>query len=86
MIGTKKDQRKIASSKFARMDYARLTFEEEPYWIKVPVLTRKEHLYLESFMPCPDDWSPVDFELASEEVAQFRKIYRFFPCYAELLL
>jgi len=86
MVGTKRDERKIAASRFARMDYARLSFGQEPYWIKVPILTRKEHLYLESYMPCPENWCPEDFELSTEEVAQYRKIYRFFPCYAELLL
>jgi hypothetical protein len=86
MLGTKSDRRVVRRSRFARMDYARLSFTQSPYSIVVPTLTRKEHLYLESHMPCTDNWTPKDFELSSEEVAQYRKIYRFFPCYAELVL
>ena len=60
----------------------------EPFRIEVPVLTRKERLYIDSCMPCEPDWvpDPNDFEIEAEAIAAYRQVYRYCPLYAELLL
>lgn len=80
------DKRRVRRSRLAKMEYARFNWDEEPYDIVVPNLTRKEIMHLESHMPCETGWTPREFELSRTEVAQYRRIYRFFPTYAELLL
>jgi hypothetical protein len=37
-------------------------------------------------MPAKENWRPTEVELDDEDVAQFSKIYRFFPTYAELFM
>jgi len=54
--------------------------------ITVPRLTRKERAYLDREMPCPDGWSPKDFNLDPDMARQYREIYRFLPAFAEILL
>ena len=57
-----------------------------PFRIKVPVLTRKERLYIDSHMPSEPDWVPNDFEIEPEAILDYREVYRYCPLYAELLL
>lgn len=86
MIISATERRQIRASKFDDTKYIRFDFEQEPYKIRVPRLTRKERLYLDSAMPCDPKWKPKDFELKKEDLSDYREIYRFFPAYAELLL
>lgn len=86
MIGSESERLKINGSELIKTSYTRFSLESEPYEIRVPRVTRKERLYLDSVMPCSDKWKPKDFELSSEEILAYREIYRFFPAYAELLL
>jgi hypothetical protein len=86
MLTTGLERDRIATSLLPEAIYFRGEFAAPPYQIAVPNLTRRERLYLDSAMPCPDGWTPADFELAPEEIASYREIYRFFPAYAELLL
>lgn len=86
IIASKADKVSIQKSRFAQMEYARFSFDEKPFLIRVPIITRKEHLYLESHMPCGPRWRPVDFEISVEDLKDYRKIYRYFPSYAELFL
>jgi hypothetical protein len=86
MVGGRSEKRKIRRSRLRHTGYARFDLSAEPCRISVPPLTRKEVLYLESYMPANQDWRPSEFELSDEDVSQFRQIYRFFPTYAELFL
>jgi hypothetical protein len=86
MIGGSLEKRKIKRSRLPQTEYSRLDLSRDPCVISVPCLTRKEVLYLESHMPAKENWRPTEVELAEEDVAQFAKIYRFFPTYAELFL
>ena len=86
MIGTEAESRKLESCDFADAVYIRRELKDSPFHIRVPRITRKERVYLDSAMPCADDWSPSDFELSVEEVRAYRDIYRYYPAYAELLL
>jgi hypothetical protein len=86
MLTTPDDRSRITKSALPKALYYRDSFEAEPYQIKVPNLTRRERLYMDSAMPCPSGWAPADFELHPDEVAAYKEIYRFFPAYAELLL
>lgn len=57
-----------------------------PYPIRVPCLTRKERLYLEGNMPCPQGWKPSEFDLDKEDLEAFCETYRYHPSYVEVLL
>jgi hypothetical protein len=57
-----------------------------PYPIRVPCLTRKERLYLESNMPCRPGWKPSEFDLDQEDLKAFCEAYRYHPSYVEVLL
>ena len=85
MVGGRSEKRKIRRSRLQGTGYARFDLSSEPCIIFVPPLTRKEVMCLESYMPADDDFRLKEFELSVEDVSQFRKIYRFFPTYAELL-
>lgn len=86
VIGSKTERRKIDGSKLNEAFYVRRDFKRNAYYIRVPKVTRKERLYLDSAMPCQDGWEPEDFEFPKEDVRVYSEIYRFFPAYAELLL
>jgi hypothetical protein len=86
MVATAADRRRVAGSRLREAVYFRGTFEGEPFRIRIPKLTRKERLFLDSEMPSAESWSPESFELDEDDVTTYSEIYRFFPAYAELLL
>lgn len=86
MLTTPPETRMLRASSLSETPYYRNTLSTPPYEIKVPKLTRKERLHLDTEMPCPDNWLPREFEIAAEDVKAYREVYRFFPAYAELLL
>ena len=86
MIGTDQDQHVLLTCDWGEIPYIRLRNEDNSYNIHVPRLTRKERLFLDKRMPCPDDWKPDKFELPNKDLLSYREIYRFYPVYAELLL
>lgn len=86
MIGTGGEKRKLTAAGLESLSFVRMDPKDEPYHISVPRLTRKERLYLDSQMPCDDEWSPDIFELDQHQILAYRDIYRFYPIYAELLL
>ena len=86
MLVTPDEETMLADSRLSEVEYLRVNPDDQPFRIHVPTLTRREHLYLDSHMPCADGWSPDAFELEPEDVEAYRSIYRFYPLYAELLL
>jgi len=87
LIGGRQHGRIIKKSQLSEEAYYRPKLQQqEPYRITVPNVTRKERLYLDSNMPCQNDWTPEDFEMEWDDVKAYREIYRFFPPYAELLM
>jgi hypothetical protein len=80
------ERAKMMAGRLAERGYIRFSFEDDPYRINVPRVTRKERLYLEGAMPCRDGWVPTSFEMEAEDVRSYSEIYRFFPVYAELFL
>jgi hypothetical protein len=86
MIGSESDREKMASLDRHDLPFLAKNFSDKPYEIKVPLVTRKERLYLDSVMPCSDKWKPKDFEMKPEDIEAYRQIYRFFPAYTEMLL
>ena len=59
---------------------------DDPFEIRVPLVTRKERHYLDHYLPCKDDWLPKDFEMKPDDVNAYRTIYRYYPAYTEMLL
>lgn len=86
LIGGASEFRSLKACNFDGLRFMRNGLDEGSYEIRVPRLTRKERLYLDSFMPCAAKWRPRAFEMSSEDVAAYREIYRFYPSFAELLL
>jgi hypothetical protein len=86
LIGSVSEARNLAGCDFDGLGFIRSDIRKKPYEIRVPRLTKKERLYLDSHMPCPDNWKPREFEITTEDVEAYREIYRFYPSFAELLL
>ena len=86
MITTDSDKDKLSNAGLNNLPYVIFDLKTHPYIIRVPILTRKERLYLDSHMPCDIGWLPDDFELDQEYINNYREIYRFYPIFAELLL
>jgi hypothetical protein len=77
---------RLRSSSLFQASYVRRRISQRPYRIRVPVITRKERLYLDAAMPCKDNWTPKEFEIEKEDLRAYRDIYRFAPQFAELIL
>lgn len=86
MIAGRSETRQLKASSLSDTVYHRDTFDSSPFEIKIPRLTRKERIYLDREMPCPDGWVPHDFDLDPEDVQHYRDIYRFLPAFAEIQL
>jgi hypothetical protein len=86
VLGSAEYKRKLAACDFGDAPYVRMNLEHEPFQIRVPVLTRKERLFLDSRMPCKKNWKPTEFEMDAEDIEAFRTSYRYFPSYVESLL
>lgn len=86
MIVGSPEKSRLADLDLCEATYFRFKADDPPYKIDLPNITRKERLYLDQHMPCPDGWKPEAFELDTGDVQSYREIYRFFPPYAELAL
>ena len=85
-FGGDEEKRILDSIAEQDVNYLVLDFEEMPFCIDVPVLTRRERLHLESVMPSDDYRNAQIIGIEEEEFRNFAGIYRFLPTYAELLL
>jgi hypothetical protein len=79
-------RRQLEHSSVFEPSYIRRSLSQRPYLIRVPVITRKERLYLDAAMPCEDGWFPNEFEIGKKDLKAYRDIYRFAPQFAELIL
>ncbi len=86
MVGGRSERKKVVKSGIYSTVYCRQKIDEGTYNIRVPTVTRKERFFLDSAMPCGDNWRPRQFEFSRQDVEAYREIYRFFPAFAELLL
>jgi len=86
IICSKLDRRKVRRIQWNDLPFARRDFSSDPFRIEVPVLTRRERLHIDSQMPSEDDWMPDEFEIEAESIRSYRKVYRYCPLYAELVL
>lgn len=86
MLADDVSSRLIQNSAIARTPFYRSTWNMNPYNILVPKLTRKERLYLDSFMPAAEKWMPKAFKMDRAELEAFKEIYRYYPSYAELYI
>jgi hypothetical protein len=86
MIVDEDIKRRLRSSEILSANYIRKAPSQRAYPIHVPVLTRKEKLYLDANMPCGDRWRPRAFEMMPRDVKAYRDIYRFAPQFAEQIL
>lgn len=86
MIVDEAARRRLQRSSIMGVSYLRQSIEDAPFEIRVPVLTRKERLYIDANMPSSENWRPTEFELDAEDLRAYREIYRFAPNYAELIL
>jgi len=86
MIGGEEDRRRIRSLNSEELFFMRKNITDEPFLIRVPLVTRRERHYLDQNMPCDKDWLPIEFEMKPADVEDYRAIYRYYPAYTEMLL
>jgi len=86
MIGTDEDRRKIQLLDRKQLFFIRDNITDEPFMIRVPLVTRKERLFLDQKMPCRKNWKPHAFEMKPNDIADYCRIYRYYPAYTEMLL
>jgi len=86
MLGGAPEKNMIRGIDLNKVSYLRTDFNRDPYEIIVPRLTRKERHFLDSAMPCGENWKPSEFDLREGDISAYREIYRFLPVYAELLI
>ena len=86
VICSKDEKRKLRGIEWEELPFVRRKLTLESFQIEVPVLTRKERLYIDSHMPSDPKWVPSDFEIEPEVIQAYREVYRYCPLYAELLL
>ncbi len=67
-------------------DYLVLDFAADPFYINVPVLTRRERLHLEAAMPSSDPKARENCGISETNFREFARVYRFLPSYAELMI
>lgn len=86
LVAGREDKRLLRACEWDRFPFSRRDFKQAPFTIKVPNLTRRERLYLDSHMPRVDDWTPKAFELKEEDIIAYSEIFKYCPLYGELLL
>jgi hypothetical protein len=86
MIGTDDDEGRIRSLDKKELFFLKDDVTNDPFQIRVPLITRKERYYLDQNMPCRKDWAPDEFEIKPEDLKAYRKIYQYYPAYTEMLL
>lgn len=86
MIGGDEERRRIRSLNRKELFFMRDNITDEPFLIRVPMVTRRERHYLDQNMPCRKNWSPSAFEMKSADVKDYSAIYRYYPAYTEMLL
>lgn len=86
VIRSRQDKRKLCMIDWEELPFVRRKLCINPFRIKVPVLTKKERLHIDSCMPSEPDWIPDEFEIEPEAIKDYREVYRYCPLYAELLL
>jgi hypothetical protein len=86
MIADRTDRALLRALDKPSLPFLRQSLTSTPYKIRIPLITRKERLYLNSAMPCDDCWKPEAFEMTKRDVADYSKIYKYYPAFAEMLL
>lgn len=86
MLAGDAQQRSIHGSSLKLCNYFRSSFSDSPFEIRVPVVTRRERLFLDRNMPLETEgWTPDEFELSVEDVVDYKSVYRYLPIFAELV-
>lgn len=85
-IGAGDEAAKLERIKSGGASYLVTRFGDDPFHIDVPVLTRRERLFLERTMPSAEFEKTEAVGVSEKEFDKFTRIYRFLPSYAELLL
>ena len=85
-IGHRGEANELQGLRDGGADYLVLGFDDEPFHIEVPVLTRRERPILESTMPSGNFQRVKHVGVSKEDFGKFHKIYRFLPSYGELML
>ncbi len=84
MLTTDIEQRKLQSLYSNRLPFLVKKFKDKPYKIRVPLVTRKEKLALDTAMPLKNSrWRPA-FGMKTDDLRAYERIYRYYPEYAEM--
>jgi len=80
MIGSADEKKRLRSSDIYQLKFVNET--EKPIVISAPPLTQRERLWLDQNLESP----LKQFEMKSDDVAHYRRYYRYYPSYFEALL
>ncbi len=86
VLAGEEDEGRLRALDRHKLPFLRESLLDDPYRIRVPLVTRKERLYLDAAMPCRKGWKPEHFALPAAEAEEYARIYRYYPAYGEMLL
>lgn len=69
MIVDGQDRARLQSSGLTDVVYSRLRWDDGPYRIRVPLLTKRERSLLDAAVPYDSNWKPDGFEIDEEDLA-----------------
>jgi hypothetical protein len=75
------DKKKLGEDPFAELDFTR--DGKDSFEIKPPILTGREVRYLNKLLPHNEKEMPKVGWLTAEQLENFRKLYRYYPIFAE---
>jgi len=81
IIFSEKERNIMDACAFESIDFIRKG--DEPYEIKIPCLTQKEMRYLNAKLPTASTTQISLAGVSSADIANYAKIYRYFPTFAE---
>ncbi|MBU0679700.1 MAG: hypothetical protein KJ626_16480 [Verrucomicrobia bacterium] len=86
MLATDNERPKLNQIREEQLPFITTKLTTRPYQIRVPLVTRKERLSLDSAMPRKDKkWKP-EFRMSKKDLDDYERIYRYYPEYAEMYL
>ena len=83
MVAAAEDRQRLRMLDRKTLPFLRDSITGSPYRIRVPLLTRKERLYLDTAMPCRKGWRPKEFEMKPEDLLVYTQMHPYFPAYIE---
>lgn len=69
-----------------RFPFLRTRLGTKPCKIRVPLITQKERLHLDTIMPTSESKQSPGFSIKKRDLLAYEEIYRYYPAYAEMYM